>query len=397
MLLAEEYRPKRLEDIVGQPQITGPKSPLHAVINKKIPYSFIFWGPPGTGKTCTANILAESYNLPLVKLNATNASVKDIQAAKNEYGQFVLYLDEIQYFNKKQQQALLPFVEEGSVILIAATTENPAHAVYDALVSRCIVLQFNPVTPEAIFRRLKTIVAENPDLTSKIIKDDALMAISRYAAGDVRRALNLLGLAAENASVIDTNLLQNLLPQTNSTRFDIDQDVHYQSISALQKSIRGSDVDAAVFYLARLLEAGDIVSPSRRLLVIACEDIGLAYPEAIVITLACVQAAERLGLPEAKKPLTQATMLLALAPKACTNEATYNAAAKDINDGLGQVVPPYLRTACAPGYLYPHEYPNHWVEQAYRPSDVQNKTYYVPGDNDYEARMSAWWDSLKKS
>lgn len=398
MGFAETYRPKTLDEIVGQAQVANPQSPVRISFDQKTPFSFIFWGPPGTGKTCTANIIADNYGLPFVKLNATNASVKDIQKAHDEYDQFVLYLDEIQYFNKKQQQALLPFIEDGSIILIAATTENPVHALYDALISRCICVQFTSVSPVDIAKVLTKIINQEPVFQSKELTPDAIDAIALYAAGDVRRAINLLEMVSMSPQTkIDASELQNLLPNINQTRFDLDGDVHYQTISALQKSIRGSDVDAAVFYLARLLEGGDIISPSRRLLVIACEDIGLAYPEAISITLACVQAAERLGMPEAAKPLTHATMLLALAPKASTNEGTYFPARDDVHAGYGQTIPYYLKSACAKGYLHPHSYPNHWVDQQYLPDDLINHTYYTPGDNAYEQQMSAYWDSVKKS
>ena len=392
MLLTEKYNPAKLDEVIGQPQITEPTSLVRTFYDAQTPQSFVFWGPPGTGKTSTANILANAFNLPLVKLNATNASVKDIQAAVKTHGKLVLYLDEIQYFNKKQQQSLLPFIESQTLTLIASTTENPAHTLYDALLSRCLTVGFNPVSATSIANHLTYIAnKESIDITP-----DATNAIAHYAAGDVRQAVTLLDVAHKaTSSTITAAFLDQILPQTNTTRFDLDQDVHYQTISALQKSIRGSDVDAAIFYLARLLENGDIISPSRRLLVIACEDIGLAYPEAITIVEACVRAAERLGMPEAAKPLTHATMLLALAPKASTNEETYFPARDLINQGTGQVVPSHLRNACSPGYDSPHNYPNHWTLQQYLPDDVPR--FYQPGDNQFEQTMNDYWNKVKAS
>lgn len=401
MPLADEHRPLSFDDMVGQQHLVGPGGILRNMADSHSLQSVIFYGPPGTGKTTAALILADSANKPLHKLNGVSAGTSDIKKVAESAPNTgcVLYLDEIQYLNKKQQQSLLPYVESGAVTLIASTTENPYHDVYDAILSRCLVLEFKRIAPEDIYQRLVRAVLSHKNGLDDI-PTDVLNFIAQIASGDVRRAFNTLELVAaqfagrlSNVTVQD---VKGLLPSAQMAGFDMDGDSHYSYISALQKSIRGSDPDGAVFYLTKLLEGGDIVSPSRRLLVIACEDIGLAYPGAIEHTLACVRAAEMLGLPEAYKPLTQAAILLANAPKSNSNEPAYMAAQEDIKHGLGTTVPWYLRTSCAPGYLYPHQYPDHWVDQQYLPDDIADRRYYVPGDNPDEQQSAEYWDYIRR-
>ena len=332
-------------------------------------------------------------------MNCIDASIKDIKtiAEKSDpQNPTVLYLDEIQYFNKKQQQSLLPFIENNQMILIASTTENPYYCCYKALLSRCIPIEFKPVANVHIYEYIRDKVLPSVNRTN--IDDDAVVTIANTASGDVRRALNLLELILnqyDDTHKITINDVKNLIPNVNMGGFDTNGDTHYALISALQKSIRGSDPNAAVFYLARLLEGGDILSPCRRLLVTANEDIGLANPSAIAITYACVETAKELGMPEAAKPLTNAVILLATSPKANTAEATYNPAADDIKNGFGAVVPAYLQHACSPGYLYPHNYPNHWVEQQYLPDDLKTREYYKAGDNQFEQNAKKYWNWIK--
>lgn len=409
MPLTDTTRPKKLSDMVGQQHLIGPGGILAHMADTGRVQSCIFFGPPGVGKSCTALILADAAGLPSIRLNATNCSVKDIQKAVADNPNGVLvYLDEIQYFNKKQQQSLLPYVEDGSITLIAATTENPYHDVYKALLSRCLVLEFKPVSIADVTQRIYNVCASLDDpirINDQALTPEAVHAIAQYAAGDVRKAINILEVVDEMCDIRTSDTvtqtvtpkdLDDLMPSVNTSSFDRDGDQHYGYISALQKSIRGSDPDAAVFWLMKLLEGGDIISPARRLLVIACEDIGLACPDAISHTLACTQAAETLGLPEAAKPLTQATLFLALAPKSCTNEATYMPAQQDIHTGLGTTIPSHLRTACAKGYQWPHEYPNHWCEQQYLPDDLVGRRYYSPGDNPIEQEMYGHWQQVKE-
>lgn len=399
MSLTEQFRPKNIDDIIGQYNLTGPNGILRTIlINQKL-QSVIFYGPPGTGKTTTARILAVSSNHPIEQMNCIDASIKDIKtiAEKSDpQNPTVLYLDEIQYFNKKQQQSLLPLIENNQIILIASTTENPYYCCYKALLSRCIPIEFKPVANIHIYEYIRDKILPSVNRTN--IDDAAVVTIANTASGDVRRALNLLELILnqyDDTHKITIDDVKKLIPNVNMGGFDTDSDTHYALISALQKSIRGSDPNAAVFYLARLLEGGDILSPCRRLLVIANEDIGLANPSAIAITYACVETAKELGMPEAAKPLTNAVILLATSPKANTAEATYNPAADDIKNGFGTVVPAYLQHACSPGYLYPHNYPNHWVEQQYLPDDLKTREYYKAGDNQFEQNAKKYWNWIK--
>ena len=400
MPLAEQLRPKSFDDMIGQEHLVSPNGILRGLADKKIPQSVIFYGPPGTGKTTAALIFAEALEKPLYKLNATNASISDIKHivdAEKGNGP-VVYLDEIQYFNKKQQQSLLPFVEAGTITLIAATTENPYHSIYDALLSRCSVMEFKRPSASEILELLKTYEKE-PNSTIAKTPESVLKLIANISSGDVRRALTDLELITnlfDDNSKITEEDIRHIKPSVSMAGFDMRGDNHYAYISALQKSIRGSDPDAAVFWLSKMLEGGDIISPCRRLPAICCEDIGLAYPEAITHTMACCKAAEVLGLPEAYKPLTQAVILLAIAPKSCTNEATWMAARDDIRNGLGATVPRHLASEYAPGYLWAHQFPNHWVPQQYLPDDLLGRKYYEPGDNAFEQQFKNYWNSIKR-
>lgn len=390
--LSEKYRPDSLNDIVGQDKAI---SILSKMVAAGLMRSCIFYGPPGSGKTTAATIIAKTAGLPFVLLNGTNAAISDIRdAVKNANGNTVLlYLDEIQYFNKKQQQSLLPYVESGEIILIGALADNPYYNCYDALLSRCSIIEFKPVEPKDIERRLSTIAK-----AEKIsINDDALRFISETSAGDMRRAINTMELAMlQQTGTITVEDIQKLQPSVRGSTFDKAGDDHYAVKSGLQKSIRGSDPNAAVFYLARFLEAGDMLSPIRRLLIIANEDVGLANPMAVPFVHACCEMAKEVGLPEAKIPLTNAVIYLAISPKACTAEATYGPAAEDVKAGRGNVVPKHLASAHNPWYKWPHAYPNHWLRQQYLPDDLIGKVYYTPGDNQFEQEMAKYWANIMK-
>lgn len=397
MVLANDNRPKTFDEMVGQTHLLSSNGILTNALRMTPLPSLIFYGPPGTGKTTASEIIATQSNMPLIKMNATQASITDIKKSlQKSTEQTLLYLDEIQYFNKKQQQSLLPLIENNQITLIAATTENPYHALYDALLSRCVICEFKAIPAENIEKRLHQILQNN---NSVKITDDTINTIAHIAGGDMRKAVNTLEITINcyksKTTPIDKTDLQNILPSASMAGFDTDADTHYNLISGLQKSIRGSDPDAAIFYLARLLEGGDLLSPCRRLLVIVNEDIGLAYPEAMTLVYALVQTAKELGLPEANKPLTNAVLLLALAPKASTAERTYNAAAEDVKNGYGKIIPPYLRNACSKGYLYPHDYPNHYVQQQYLPDDIKSRKYYTPDTNTFEQNAAKYWKAIK--
>ena len=392
MTLSEKYRPQSLDDVIGQPKIAGPTGMVRRMLDRKDIRSCIFFGPPGCGKTTTAQIIANQSGLPFVSLNATNAKLEDIRKAVSDKP-ILLYLDEIQYFNKKQQQSLLPYIEEGKIILIAATTDNPYHCCYDALLSRCIIMEFRPVPIDDIKTKLNDICTKE----SCNLQDDAATAIANNCAGDVRRAINMLDmLILQCGNTIAGQDVLDRIPASNMSGFDINGDEHYALLSGLQKSIRGSDPNAAIFYLARLLEGGDILSPCRRLLVIAHEDIGFGNPDAIPFVYACVETAKQLGMPEAAKPLTNAVIFLAISPKCSTAENTYNKAAEDVHKGLGaqEHQPKFMRLASAKGYLYPHNYPHHWVRQQYLPDDLVGRVYYEPGDNEFEQTAARYWSQV---
>ena len=413
MPLADRIRPTTLNDVVGQSHLIGENRPLSRVIESgKIP-NMIFYGPSGVGKTTIARIIAESANMRLHKLNGTSASTADIKSIVSEIDTFfgssgiLLYLDEIQYLNKKQQQSLLEYIEDGSITLIASTTENPYFYVYNAILSRSTVFEFKPVTPaeleKAIKRGFDALSKEN-NIEYKL-DDDAVKYISRGCGGDVRKSLNTVELCALTA--VDGNISLELameLTQRSNMRYDRDGDQHYDLLSALQKSIRGSDENAAIHYAARLIAAGDIISLSRRLLVIASEDIGLAYPQAVPIVKACVDSAMQLGLPEARIPLAEAVILLATAPKSNSAYMAIAAAMEDIENGEVGDFPRHLQNEHCDGedakikgqhYLYPHDYPNHWVQQQYLPDALKNRVYYQYGENKHEKGAQEYWKKIK--
>ncbi|MBR5472089.1 MAG: replication-associated recombination protein A [Oscillibacter sp.] len=414
--LADEIRPKNLDEVVGQRHLLAPGAVLRRLIEKGTDANMVFYGPSGTGKTTIANIVAEKTNKTLYRLNATTASLQDIKDIIADVGTLLapggvlLYLDEIQYFNKKQQQSLLEFMENGSLTLIASTTENPYFYVYSALLSRSTVFEFKAVTAQeaepAVLRALK-IQQERSELPLSW-EDGVPLQIATACGGDVRKAINAVELLYEAAEVKKGALHLTLedarqVAQRSAMRYDRDGDQHYDILSALQKSIRGSDPDAAVHYLARLLEAGDLLSPCRRLLVIAAEDVGLAYPQAIVVTKACVDAALQVGLPEARLPLAEAAVLLATAPKSNTAHNAIIAAMDDLKKGKSGEIPRCLQNVHADttgfdnrqNYLYPHDFPNRWVEQQYLPDALKNARYYEWGDNKTEQTAKAYWEKIK--
>ncbi len=397
---ADRLRPDSFDKIAGQAHLVGKNGILRKIADSGKISSMIFYGPPGTGKTTCATILAANSGMELRRLNATTASLSDVKAVAAEteglFGQngILLYLDEIQYFNKKQQQSLLEYLEDGRITLIASTTENPYYYIYDALLSRCSVFEFKPVSARDMMPLLERAAGE---LYDGKWEQDALRFIADSAQGDVRRAITMLDCAASCADgAVTKELVRQFIPSNMAGAFDRDGDVHYDLLSGLQKSIRGSDPDAAVFYLAKLLEGGDLISPCRRLMVIASEDIGAAYPMAAVITRACVESARELGLPEARIPLANAAVMLATAPKSNSAYLALDAAAADIRAGKGTTVPTHLRSPQFKGYKYPHDHPGHYVEQQYLPDDLAGAKYYSFGDNKTEQAAKQYWEVIKK-
>lgn len=401
---ADLVRPRGFDDIVGQKQLFGEKGAIRRMVERGYLTNMIFYGPPGTGKTTAANIIAEQSGMRLHKLNATTASLSDIKEITAETSSLLgsngilLYLDEIQYFNKKQQQSLLEFIEDGRITLIASTTENPYIYVYNAIISRSAVFEFKPVTAEDIVPALKRalyILNENSP-EPKSASDELLLYIGECGAGDVRRSMNLL----ENAYYISDGEIKREEIESFSPKvignFDKSGTVHYDMLPALQKSIRGSDPDAAAFYLAKILEGGDLIGACRRLQVIASEDIGAAYPLAAAITRACVESAFDVGLPEASIPLANAAIMLATSPKSNSAYLALDAARADIAAGKGQDVPDHMRPSHQyQNYKYPHDFPNHYVEQQYLPDDIAGAKYYVYGENKTEQAAKAYWDKIK--
>ncbi len=405
--LADRVRPRDFDDMVGQEPLVGKNGVLRRMVESGHITNMIFFGPPGTGKTTAANIVAERSGMTLRRLNATTASLADVKEVIEETGTLMgsggilLYLDEIQYFNKKQQQSLLEYIEDGRITLIASTTENPYFYVYNAIISRSAVFEFRPVSAEDIQRALvRTLESLNCEEQASVkLGKEALEMLAGCAAGDVRRSIGLLEnafyLADPNGGEITVSLIGSITPKIVGS-FDRAGDVHYDLLSCLQKSIRGSDPDAAVFYLAKLLAGGDLISACRRLQVIANEDIGLAYPMAAVITRACVESARELGLPEGRIPLANAAVMLATAPKSNTAYTALAAADADIAAGRGQEVPKHLRSPKYIGYKYPHDFENDWVAQQYLPDDLKNAHYYQYGENKTEQAAKQYWDKIKK-
>lgn len=412
--LADEIRPHALDEVVGQRHILGQGAMLTRIIESgRIP-NMIFYGPSGTGKTTVARIIAERTNRTLRKLNATTAGIADIKAIIDELDTFLtpggvlLYLDEIQYFNKKQQQSLLEFIEDGRITLIASTTENPYFCVFNAILSRSTVFEFKPVPPEeaahAVARAIEICNARLPSPLS--VEDGVTARIASACGGDVRKAVNaveLLFSACEDKGTVSVEDAVSI-SQRSSMRYDRDGDEHFDCLSALMKSLRGSDPDAAMHYLARLIEAGDMVGICRRLLCSASEDIGLAYPQAVPIVKACVDSALQLGFPEARLPLAEAALVLATAPKSNSACMAIDAAISDVRAGHVGAFPRELQNVHADGagfereqgYKYPHNYSNHWVKQQYLPDDLKNARYYEYGDNKTEQAARRYWEEIKK-
>ncbi len=403
--LADRMRPTSFDEVAGQAHLVGKTGVLRRLTdNQRIP-NMIFYGPPGTGKTTVANIIASISGMQLHKLNATTASLADIKeviaTTDNMFSEngTLLYLDEIQYFNKKQQQSLLEFMENGKLTLIASTTENPYYYVYNALLSRSSVFEFKSVSAEDCIPSLhRALSILNADFgTEKTASDDVMLAISRAAGGDVRMSISVL----ENAyyisdKEINLDAIEALLP-TVVGHFDRDGDVHYDLLSCLQKSIRGSDPDAAVFYLAKILASGDLLSACRRILVIANEDVGCAYPMAASLAYACTESARAVGLPEAAIPLANIVVILATAPKSNSAYMAYHRAMEDISAGLGNSVPRHLQSPKFEGYKYPHDYQNNYVEQDYLPKDLVGKHYYQFGNNKTEQAAKAYHEMITSS
>ncbi|MCH5187420.1 MAG: replication-associated recombination protein A [Oscillospiraceae bacterium] len=413
--LADRIRPQTLDDVVGQRHILGEGKVLRRIIESGNIPNMIFYGPSGTGKTTVANIAARRAGKRLYKLNATTASVSDIRNMLAEAngimgaGGVVLYLDEIQNFNKKQQQSLLECIEDGRVTLIASTTENPYFYIYNAILSRSTVFEFKEVSTDDILKAVERgtdKLAENYDLRLEIEAAEHLAACS---AGDVRKALTSLEVALmsvepdENGKIVIDMAAAEAVTSKKAFRHDRNGDSHYDVLSAFQKSVRGSDPDAALHYLARLVAAGDLQSICRRILVMAAEDIGLAYPNAIVITKACVDSALQLGFPEAQIPLAEAVIMLATLPKSNSAVEGIGAALADVQNGRTGDVPLHLKDTHYQGaeklgrggYKYPHNYPNNYVRQQYLPDEIKGKTYYVPGNNKLEQNTRAYWEKIK--
>lgn len=418
--LAQRMRPQTIDDIVGQRHLLGEGKPLRNIILSGELPNMVFYGPSGVGKTTLASIIAKTTDRHLVKLNGTTASTADIKDVVAKLNTFVapngilLYLDEIQYFNKKQQQTLLEYIENGDITLIASTTENPYFYIYNAILSRSTVFEFKFVSAEdvipAVRRAFDYIGTERHETYD--IEDGVFEHIANACGGDVRKAINSVELcvlsspADENGVCKITLRRAQELTQRSAMRYDREGDEHYDIISAYQKSMRGSDPNAALHYLARLLEAGDLVSACRRLMVCACEDVGLAYPQIIPIVKAAVDAANMLGLPEARIPLADAVVLVATSPKSNSAYNGINAAMADVQKGRTGPVPRQLQNVHCDGednpnkgqfYIYPHSYRSHWVPQQYLPDAIKDAVYYEFGDNRTERTAGEYWEKVKKA
>lgn len=414
MPLADRIRPTTLDEVVGQRHILAKGKPLYNIISKGNIPNMIFYGTCGVGKTTVADIIAKQTNMLLYKLNGTQAGTSDIKDIVSNIGTFsaangiLLFLDEIQYLNKKQQQTLLEYLETGEITLIASTTENPYFYVYGAILSRCTVFEFKPVTAQDIIpavNRAFRIMGDELGITYTF-EDGVAEHIAYGCGGDVRKAVNTVELCC--ISTEGTHITMDtakLLTQKSSMSYDRDGDKHYDILSSLQKSIRGSDENAALHYAARLIAAGDITSLCRRLLVIASEDVGLAYPMAVPIVKACVDSALQLGLPEARIPLAEAVVLLATSPKSNSAYMGINSALSDIENGNTGEIPRHLQNVHCDGegdvikgqhYLYPHDFPNHYIKQQYLPDAIKDRVYYEYGENKLEQQAKAYWEKIKK-
>lgn len=414
--LADRIRPTTLDEVVGQKHILGPGRALRKIIESGEIPNMVFYGPSGVGKSTVASIIAQSTDRYLVKLNGTTASTADIKEAVSKTGTFeglngvLLYLDEIQYFNKKQQQTLLECMENGSVTLIASTTENPYFYVYNAVLSRSTVFEFKPVEQEEVKKAVErafSILSEEQGEAIEL-EEGVTEHIARACAGDVRKAMNAAELCVLSCRGEGKITLESAgeLTQKSAMRYDKGGEEHYDILSAFQKSMRGSDPDAALHYLARLLEAGDLPSACRRLLVCACEDVGLAYPQIIPIVKAAVDAAMMVGLPEASIPLADAVVLVSTAPKSNSAHAAFSKAQEDLKKGKMGSVPRNLQNRHFDGaevekkgqfYQYPHNFPHHWVPQQYLPDALLGSVYYEYGDNKNEQSFRAYWDRIKNN
>lgn len=419
--LADKVRPRNVEEVFGQKHILGKGKILNRIIKSNKISNMIFYGPPGVGKTTVANIIAETSNKKFYKLNATNSSLKDIQKIVSDLDTFmgrsgvVLYLDEIQNFNKKQQQSLLEFIEDGRITLIASTTENPYHYIFKAILSRSTIFEFLPIDKGEIIKaleRAKELAEEDYKGVNIEITKEAYEFFAEAANGDVRKGINGLEVAlyssdpdSQGKILIDKEVASDS-SQKKLLNYDINGDAHYDILSAFQKSIRGSDADGAIHYLARLIKAGDLASICRRLLVIACEDIGLAYPQGISIVKDCVDSANMLGFPEARIPLAHATILLATAPKSNSAILAIGSALMDLETVDVGDIPVHLKDAHYSGaaalgrgveYKYPHNYDSHYVPQQYLPNSLKDRRYYKEQENKYEESVRRYWENIKNS
>ncbi len=416
--LADLLRPQTLDEVYGQEHILAEGAVLRRLINSGNIPNMIFYGPSGTGKTTVANIIAQQTNRTLYKLNATTASTADIKNIVSQLDTFLapngvlLYLDEIQSFNKKQQQSLLEYIENGKITLIASTTENPYFYVFNAILSRSTVFEFKQIDAKAALQAIRRAVSFMEARTALHAQPEegALEYIAGACGGDIRKAMNAVEVMFSAGQIQDGTITISLedakaVTQKSALRADRDGDNYYDLLSALQKSIRGSDPDAAVHYLARLLEAGQLQSACRRLMVIAAEDVGLAYPMIIPIVKSCVDMALMLGMPEARIPLGDAAVLMATSPKSNSGHVALDAALADVRKGKSGDFPRHLQNVHADtytmereqGYLYPHSYPNHWVQQQYLPDELVGVHYYEYGANKLEQAAKQYWDTIKKN
>ena len=407
--LADLIRPESFDEMVGQNHLLDKGTTFRKVIDSGHVSNMIFYGPPGTGKTTMANIIAKKANMSLYKLNGTTASTDDIKHIIGEVNSLfstngiLLYLDEIQYLNKKQQQSLLEFVESGDITLIASTTENPYFYIYPALLSRCTVFEFKAIDKQEI---KKGLIRATKQLEVKI-DEDALDMLALACNGDMRKALNNLEFLTNSLGKkkkISLDMVNSLVDKANIS-YDRREDKHFDNLSAFMKSLRGSDPDAALFYLAKMLEAGDLIAACRRLLCSASEDVGMAYPNIIPIVKAAVDSALQLGMPEARLPLANATILIATAPKSNSGVLAIDSAINAVRQGKGINVPRSLQNTHYDGedakvkgqnYKYPHDYSHHWVKQQYLPDDIKDSKFYIYQDNKFEQALKEYWDKVKK-